>query len=108
MLEKYRHTTRLGKVFIWLSIAIVLGIIGVYIQQVLSALAMDPNSYNCTSDSMMKQICHDPYGSSVGWTLILVCMIGWPILFIWAIIGVILIARRNKVRSNKKENNVKL
>jgi hypothetical protein len=31
---------------------------------------MNPNSFNCLHDSLMKQRCEDPYGSSVPWTII--------------------------------------
>ena len=78
----------------WLSIAVSAVVVAFYVMEVLEALAMDPNSYNCLHDSMMKQICEDPYGSSVGWAMIKFVFIGWPLLIVWAVIGLMLLGRR--------------
>jgi hypothetical protein len=88
----------------WYSAFLVIAVICIYAMNVLSALSMDPTSYNCTSDSMMKQICADPYGSSVIWTIIFVTLLGFPFAIIWQIIGIILLTRRlsRKSRATKK------
>jgi hypothetical protein len=100
IVDKYRALSRLGKVFLWLSVAIALIILIIYSMEVVQALRMDPLSYNCISDSMMKQICHHPYSSSISWTLIYLIFFGWPITFPWIIIGLVL-AKRRYLRSSR-------
>jgi uncharacterized membrane protein YkgB len=92
--HKFRSYSRLGKVFFCLSIVIVLLILATYIWHVVEALHMDPHSYNCVVDSMMKDICQHPYSSSVSWTIIYLIFMGWPLTFPWIIIGLLLVRRR--------------
>jgi len=88
--QKFRSYSRLGKVFFGLSAAIVLLVLAIYLWNVLQALHMDPHSYNCVNDSMMKYICHHPYSSSISWTIAYVVLFGWPLTFPWIIIGLLL------------------
>ena len=93
MVHKYKSASRLAKVFIWLSILLLVALILTYMLEVRDALNMDPNSFNCLHDSMMKQICEDPYGSSITWTIIGVIVLGWPLILTWLVVGVILLQR---------------
>ena len=93
MMHKYKSTSRLGKVFIWLSIILILAFSITYILEVRDALSMDPKSFNCLHDSMMKQICEDPYGSSVTWTVIKVFILGSPLILAWFVAGALLLMR---------------
>lgn len=93
MIHKYKSASRLGKSFIWLSIILLLVAAITYMFEVRDALGMDPNSFNCLHDSMMKQICEDPYGSSVAWTLIGMLTLGLPLVLAWLVVGVLLLAR---------------
>jgi hypothetical protein len=102
MISKYKSASQLGKVFFWLSVGIIFASIALYIREVAEAMAMDPNSYNCLHDSMMKQVCADPFGTSVVWSILSLVFLGWPILLVWVIIGIVLIARRHK-RTGKHE-----
>lgn len=95
MPDKYSQHT-LKNSFIALSILIVVLSLVIYAKEVSAALAMDPNSYNCTSDSMMKQICQDPYGSSLSWTLLYLTLFAWPLLFAWAMLGIMLLRKKSK------------
>ena len=93
----------LGKTFLWLTIPIVAIFIYLFMDQLNYALSMDPNSFNCKYDSMMKQFCEDPYGSSISWTLILMFMSpAWPILLAWVVIGIVLLNRFVKRKRNSK------
>lgn len=116
MIHKYKSTSRLGKVFVWLSIALTLAFIITYILEVQGALNMDPNSFNCLHDSMMMQICEDPYGSSVPWTMIKMSILGWPLILAWLAVGVLLLIHPNQLgktdkltneHPNEKSNNAK-
>ena len=100
---KYKTLSRLGKAFVWLSIAVVTAVIAFYVVEVLRARAMDPNSYNCLHDSMMKQLCEDPYGSSVSWAIIEFVFLGWPLWIVWAVIGLVLLGRRATAPSSKSK-----
>ncbi|HSX08294.1 MAG TPA: hypothetical protein VLG11_05360 [Candidatus Saccharimonadales bacterium] len=101
-MRKFQALTLLGKVFVVLTIAILGTLIALYVFQLKDALSMDPHSFNCLHDSMMSQICHDPYGSSVSWAVILLIVLGWPVLAVWAVLGVVLLVRRK--RSSKRPN----
>ncbi len=102
MIHAYKSVSRLGKVFLWLSVILLLAFVIVYVMQVQSALSMDPSSYNCTSDSMVMRICHDPYGSSIGWTMIYLGYMGWPFFIAWLVIGATLLHRRKSRITSKK------
>lgn len=93
MLAKYRSLDRVGKIFAWLSLLLVGILPFTYLMNLIMALGMDPNSYNCLHDSMMSQICRDPYGSSLGWSLIYLVFYGWPLLLAWLLIGALLLVR---------------
>ncbi|MEO5691188.1 MAG: hypothetical protein ABIQ64_03310 [Candidatus Saccharimonadales bacterium] len=93
--KKWLSLSKLGKFFVLYTALIVIVVGLVYAFFTVSALRMDPSSFECTSDSMMKQICADPFGSSIIWTIMLVLMFGWPILIIW-IVTAVLLRRRHK------------
>lgn len=101
MFSKYKAASRLGKVFVWLSIGIFIAVVALYIYEVREALAMDPDSYNCLHDSMMKPMCKDPFGTAAFWTALEIVFFAWPILLAWTLIGVILMRRR--VRGHRLE-----
>lgn len=106
MIQKYKSASRLAKIFIWLSIFLTLGLAITYTLQLHYALNMNPNSFNCLHDSMMKQICEDPYGSSITWALIRFSFFACPFLIAWLGIGVTLLARSDsKLPSSRKKNN---
>lgn len=84
---------RLPALFILLSVAVVLMFLGFYAFNVMRALDMDPNSYNCTEDGMMMQLCHNPYGASLLWSLLYAVFFGWPLLLAWLITGLALLLR---------------
>jgi hypothetical protein len=97
--------SKLGKIFLWLTIPIIGVFILIYMSQLSQALSMDPNSFNCKYDSMMKQVCQDPYGSSISWTLVLMFMSPvWPIPLAWVVIGIVLLSRFIKRKSSSKAN----
>lgn len=87
MSKKYKTLKIREKIFVWLSVLIPSLMIGVYLLNVTSALSMDKTSYNCTGDSMMMQICHDPFGSSIAWTVVYALFFGWPLLLAWLSVG---------------------
>ena len=67
----------------------------------MSALLMDPDSYNCTSDAMMRQFCEDPLGSSFWWTLLAASLFGLPFFGVWIALGLVLIAKSEATRTKK-------
>lgn len=99
MINRYKSASRLGKVFVWLSVGMPIAILAVYTVYVASALALDPNSHQCTNDSMMEQTCRDPFGSSIEWTILAVSLFGWPVLAVWVTIGILLVVRRMRTAS---------
>ncbi len=93
--KNWLRLSKLGKFFV-LYTAIIVAIIGLlYAMNVISALSMDPDSYNCTSDSMMKQVCAYPFESSIMWTGVFVTVFGWPFLILWIIIAITLLIRQS-------------
>lgn len=100
-MQRYRQASTLGKIFVWLSVLIVIVYIVIYIQEVREALAMDPMSYECLHDSMMKQICADPYGSSVTWGIVSLVFYCWPLIMAWLVMGVMLLIRRGQRKKQK-------
>jgi hypothetical protein len=95
MVKKYRSTSRLGKVFAWLSGLIVVALVVVFAVMLRYTTHMDPHSFNCTSDSMMMQMCHHPISSAIEWSIVMVGIIGSPLLLAWLIVGMRLAAHRN-------------
>lgn len=106
MISKYKSTSRLGKIFIWLSIGIFIAAIALYVNEVIETLAMDPNSYYCMHDSMTKQRCEDPFGTSIGWAILLLVFVGWPVLLAWMVIGAVLLRRRARVQREKNSKTI--
>jgi hypothetical protein len=102
MFKKYYSLSTRVKVFVWLTVTLIIFIPAVYLLNVAGALQMDPNSYNCTTDSMMKQICQDPWGSSVAWTYIYVAFFGWPLMLAWLSSGIFVLIRRVKMKPKKE------
>ena len=88
MFKKLLAATLDQKIFIGITLLLVLAFILLYFFNLFPALTMDKNSYECIEDSMMKIICNDPYGSSVTWALIMLTVIGWPVLIAWLVSGV--------------------
>jgi hypothetical protein len=107
MITKYKAASRLGKVFIWLSLGLACAGVALYAMQVSQALNMDPNSYNCVHDSMMKQICADPYGTSVFWAGLQLVFLAWPLLLAWMITGMVLISRRRQRSQSSHDHPAK-
>lgn len=95
----YRAASRLGKAYIWLSVAIVLTVLGVYAWKLQAALTMDPNGFGCLHDSLLKQICHHPYTASIIWTFMIVAALGWPLLLAWMGVGIALLIQGRKAPS---------
>lgn len=94
MFDKYKSFSRLGKVFVWFSLVLALAIAVVYANYVHEAFNTSP--VQCANDSMMSDVCDHPYGSSIGWTVIVIVMTGWPLLLAWGAIGIVLMRRRGQ------------
>lgn len=103
MINKYRSLDKLHKAFMVVSFVLVLLPILLYVVNVVGALSMDKSSYNCTSDSMMMQICHDPFGSSIAWSILGSVVIGFPVVIVWLLLGVAVLAKFviNQKKSSK-------
>lgn len=86
--------TKLGKAFLWLSLLLIITFAVIYGLQVKESLEMDPQSFNCIHDSMMKQFCSDPYGASFLWSVLGFLILGSPLLIAWIIIGTLVLIRR--------------
>lgn len=99
MIQKYKSASKLAKVFTWLSVLLPLALILTYMLEVRFALSMDPGSFNCLHDSMMRQICEDPYGSSITWALMKFGLFAHPFLIAWLAIGIVLLIRSNSASS---------
>jgi hypothetical protein len=95
-MDWFSGLSKLTKTFILLSAALIIGFLHVYTGEVRSAQAMDPHSYNCTSDSMMKQLCEHPFSASLPWSLAGLVIFGWPAIIAWLAIGITLVARRHR------------
>lgn len=100
MLNAYKSTHMLTKVFIWFTILLVAIILAYYVQTVQNSLTQDPHSFNCTADSLMMEFCHDPFGMSAKWTLGLALIAGWPVLLAWLALAIVI--RVRYVRDLKK------
>ncbi len=101
MIQKYKSASKLTKIFLWLSVFLLTILVLMYTFEVRHALAMDPNSFNCLNDSMMKQICDDPYRSSITWTFIKFGFFAHPLLIAWIVIGILLLIRLNSGDLNR-------
>ena len=88
-----------SKAFVVATTILVIIFVVSYTFNVLDALSMDKNSYNCTSDSMMMQICHHPYSSSITWAIFATLLFGSPVIVIWIISGLTLLFKRYFVSS---------
>lgn len=86
--------TKLGKVFLWLSLLLIIAFAIMYGLQVKESLEMDPQSFNCLHDSMMKQFCNDPYGASFLWSVLSFLILGSPLLIAWTIVGTLVLMQR--------------
>jgi uncharacterized membrane protein YczE len=89
MFKKYKLMPNHKKNFALLTALVIAVTVGLYIFNVSAALSMDKNSYNCTGDSMMSNICMNPFGSSITWTLLNLAIYCWPLLLAWLISGVV-------------------
>lgn len=92
-MRRYKSASKLGKVFLGLSLCLVIAFVYTYFREVKQALHMNPASYNCTSDGMMKQLCHHPYSASILWSVLDFGLLFWPLIVIWAIIGTVSLRR---------------
>lgn len=97
MKNKLQSSSKLSKAFTVTSALLILMPIFFYVFNVVGALSMDKSSYNCTSDSMMMQLCHDPLGSSVGWTILYMVIFGLPLFVAWVILGAFILLKRTNV-----------
>ncbi len=92
-MHRYDSLSKLGKVFLWLTLFLVVAFGIIYTLEVKESLAMDPLSYNCTGDSMMKQFCDHPYSSSFFWSILGFGIYCGPIIISWLVVGSILVFR---------------
>jgi hypothetical protein len=65
-----------------------------YLINVTEALAMAKASYNCTMDSMMMQLCHNPFGGSVPWAILQSVVIGFPFIILWLLLGLSILIKQ--------------
>ncbi len=93
-MHRYDSLSILGKAFLWLTLFLVVAFGIIYTQQVKEAFAMDPLSYECTRDSMMKQVCSDPYGSSFFWGILSLGIYCGPVVIAWLVVGGVILFRR--------------
>lgn len=87
MFKAYKSTHTITKVFIWATLLLFVPIFGYYGLTLHGSLTMDPNSFNCTQDSMMMEFCHNPFGQSARWAFGIAFMTLWPAILAWAIFG---------------------
>lgn len=99
-MRRFMPATTLGRVFAAISVFLIIALIATYVHTVREALSMDPASYECTDDSMMRQICEDPYGTSVFWSIIFFGLYCWPGIIAWIVSGLVLLNRRRKSAHN--------
>lgn len=108
MPSKHTSLHLFTKIFIGYTVAIILAVLAIYVTNVEGALSMDPNSYNCLHDSMMRRQCEDPFGSSIGWTMayvwayyVMYPWLMWLITLSWIGVGIAAIVQRRKGRASK-------
>lgn len=94
--------SKLGKFFVWYSLVLFGLLLAYFAMNFLDALMMDPSSYNCTSDAMMRQFCEDPFFTSLAWTLLAANLFGLPFFAAWVAIGIMLIAKNESAKSRNK------
>ncbi len=107
MKQRFKSLNKLSKSFVISSLILGLLYVIVFFKNVFEALAMDKTSYNCTEDSMMMQVCHDPFGSSLSWSVLETIAVGFPLVMIWLILGLIVFVRaRIDKRRRLKYHNI--
>lgn len=93
----YRSASTLGRIFILLTLFLVVAFAVIYVKELRDNLALDPRSAQCMYDSMMKQICDDPFGSSITWSVFGLVIYCGPLMLAWLVVGVaLLIGRRHQ------------
>ncbi len=94
IMRRYHSLSDFGKAYVWLTLFLVAIFCIFYSVQVKEALAMNPLSYECTRDNMMKHVCSDPYSSSFFWSLLDLGTYFWPLVIAWNAVGLIIFVRR--------------
>ena len=103
MRNKFRALNGIQKTFVIMSVLVVMMPVIFYCINLADALTMDKNSYNCTSDSMMMQLCHHPFTASISWAILYTMALGLPVLGIWAISGIVLLISKKIEKRNSSK-----
>ena len=106
MMQKLQNARPIVKLFIAMTLILIAAFTFSYINEVSGALNMDPSSYNCTDDSMMRQLCRHPYTASITWAILATAVYCWPIAIAWFITGIILIMRWPTKRLENKSKRI--
>jgi len=88
MQKAYKKTNTITKVYIWFTLLLFVPLFAYYVLTAYGALTMDPNSFNCTQDSMMMEFCQNPFGQSARWAFGTAFQLGWPIFLVWGLFGI--------------------
>lgn len=85
--------SKLSLAFGILTVTLLIAYFVIYVSEVHEALGLDPHSYACTQDSIMQQVCANPYGSTLLWSVFEVGILYWPLVVTWVIIGLVVLIR---------------
>jgi disulfide bond formation protein DsbB len=102
---RLQNTKFLVTLFIVLTLILIVVFAFLYGKELSYALNMDPHSYECIYDNMMKQLCHRPYTASISWDVLGLAAYCWPVIIVWLIIGIILIVKLRKHRNKNSNSN---
>lgn len=105
-MEFYERATKLGKIFMWLSLLGAFVFVGLFTWYVISALTTDPNSPGCLYDSLIAQTCQHPISSSFGWAILGFVFLAWPVYIPWLVVGSLVFINRiaaKQIRTGTKE-----